>query len=253
MSDNPYEIPEAMENVAPVKGSWKSRMFELLAVVVILLLLAALLLPATRSARPAARRAQCKNNLKRIGLALHNYHDAYGALPPAYTVDSSSRPLHSWRTLILPFVEQLALYNSIDLSKPWNDPANAEAFKTMPPVYSCPSTDLATGFTSYLGVAGTDSCFTPTTSRRFGEITDDRSTTLMVVEVAEENAVPWMAPQDADPQIVLSFMKDGKLAHTGGTQVLMADGRALFLSDTMDSNTLQAMVTITGGEVVGEF
>jgi hypothetical protein len=264
MSDNPYESPEAKGNVANLKRPWKTRIFTYLSIAAILLVLVSLLMPATRDARGAARRTQCKNNLKQIALALYNYHDAYGAFPPAYTVDSNGRPLHSWRTLILPhikradqftieYVDQTAIYNSIDLSKPWNDPANAEAFKAVPNVYRCPSADLPPGFTSYLGVAGTDCCFSATAPRQFSEITDDLSTTLMVVEVAEENAVPWMAPQDADTQIVLSFTKGGKLAHTGGTQVALADGSVRFLSENMDPNTLRILTTIAGGEDVGEF
>ena len=83
---------------------------------------AGLLLPAVQAAREAARRMSCSNNIKQIGLAMQNYHTAYGTLPPAYTVDAQGRPLHSWRTLILPFIEQQALYGEIDLSKPWNDP-----------------------------------------------------------------------------------------------------------------------------------
>ena len=73
---------------------------------------------------------QCANNLKQIALALRNYESVYHALPPAYTVDAEGKPLHSWRTLILPYLEQQALYDKIDLSKPWDDPANKEAYET---------------------------------------------------------------------------------------------------------------------------
>ena len=104
----------------------------------IIALLIALLLPAIRSAGPAARRAQCVNNLKQIALALHNYEQAHKALPPAYTVDAKGRPLHSWRTLILPYLEQEPLYQTIDLSKPWNDPANAKALETAASRFSLP-------------------------------------------------------------------------------------------------------------------
>ncbi len=69
-------------------------------------ILAGLLLPAVQAAREAARRVQCSNNLKQIGLALHNYNAAYKSLPPPYTVDANGQKLHSWRTLILPFIEQ---------------------------------------------------------------------------------------------------------------------------------------------------
>jgi type II secretory pathway pseudopilin PulG len=93
----------------------------------IIAFLFALMLPAGRVSRPAARRTQCKNNLKQVALALHNYADDHHALPPAYTVDAKGRPLHSWRTLILPYLDEQALYDSIDLSKPWDDPKNADA------------------------------------------------------------------------------------------------------------------------------
>ncbi len=113
-----------------------------LAVVGIGVVLVALMLPAVRRcAGEAARRSQCKNNLKQIALALHNYEAHYHALPPAYTVDGDGKPLHSWRTLILPYVDQQSLYSRIDLSKPWDDPANAEALTAnVANSLHCPST-----------------------------------------------------------------------------------------------------------------
>ena len=78
-------------------------LIELLVVIAVIALLIALMLPAVRTSGEAARRSQCVNNLKQIGLALHNYESTYDALPPAYTVDAAGRPLHSWRTLILPY------------------------------------------------------------------------------------------------------------------------------------------------------
>ena len=85
-------------------------------VMLIGLVAVALLLPSVRRAREPARRSQCKNNLKQIWLALHNYHDEYQAFPPAYTVDAEGQPLHSWRTLILPYMDQKPLYDKLDLT-----------------------------------------------------------------------------------------------------------------------------------------
>lgn len=83
---------------------------------------------------------QCRA-LENIALALHNYAAKnHGVLPPTYTVDSAGKPLHSWRTLILPYIDYQDLYKKIDLSKSWNDPANAEVFKAHVKVYHCPST-----------------------------------------------------------------------------------------------------------------
>jgi competence protein ComGC len=94
-------------------------LIELLVVLGIFALLLAFFLPAAGSARRNfARRAQCTNNLKQIMLALHNYEQAHGALPPAFTVDANGKPLHSWRTLILPFLGHSSLYATIDLGKP---------------------------------------------------------------------------------------------------------------------------------------
>ena len=226
---------------------------ELAAVLGVIALLIALLLPAQRRARPAAHRTQCKNNLKQIGLALYNYHDAHGAFPPAYTVDAGGRRLHSWRTLILPYVDQADLYNKVDFSNAWDDPANAEVFKTMPQVYNCPSATVPQRHTTYLAVVTANSCLRATGSRTLSEVTDKPAETLMVIEVLQDQAVHWMAPQDADEAILQSFRSDSKETHTGGRHALLADGAVRFLSQKIDRSTLQALVTATGSETVGEF
>jgi hypothetical protein len=101
--------------------------------------LLALLLPAVQAAREAARRTQCSNNLKQIALAFHNYHDTYKTFPPAYIPDENGRPMHSWRVLILPFLEQQALYNMYNFDEPWDSPANAMVTSTAIPVFQCAS------------------------------------------------------------------------------------------------------------------
>ena len=125
MSANLGNDPEFNHTIPKPSAGRRFTLLKVLAVLGILVLLIALLLPVTRSARPAAYRAQCINNLKQIAMALHSYEQAHKAFPLAHTVDTKGRPLHSWRTLILPYLEQQTLYQSIDLSKPWNDPANA--------------------------------------------------------------------------------------------------------------------------------
>lgn len=254
MTDNPYASPEPVSDTPVLRKRPRITFLRVLLGLAIVFVLVALLLPATRrGGREAARRTQCKNNLKQIGLALHNYESKYHALPPAYTVDADGKPLHSWRTLILPWVEQQDLYNMIDLSKPWDDPANAEALKTVPHVYRCPSVALPPGFTSYLGIVGTNACFHPTAPRAFSEMTDGTGNTLMVFEVAQEQAVHWMAPQDASEEMVLNFGNDGKLNHTGGTQAALADGSVRFLSENLDTETLRALISSAANDRVGEF
>jgi len=228
---------------------------EILVILGIIVLLIALLSPSMRlGSRELPRRSQCKNNLKQIGLALHNYHEAYGEFPPAYTVDAQGKPLHSWRTLILPYLDQAPLYQKINLAKPWDDPANADAFKSFPPTYSCPSTNNPPGMTTYLAVTGENSCFRPGQSRMISEITDGISNTLMVVDITQTHAVHWMSPQDADEVLLLGMAGEVKdLQHTGGFQGALADGSVRFFSVNFPATTLKALISISANDTVGEF
>ena len=120
-------------------------LIELLVVIAIIAILIALLLPAVQQAREAARRAQCKNHLKQIGLALHNYLDSNRVLPPSFVADND--PL-GWGTgggewsvhaRILPYLDQANVYNELDLSQTYAAPANAGVTSHRTPVYLCPS------------------------------------------------------------------------------------------------------------------
>jgi len=198
-------------------------------------------------------RTHCVNKLRNISLALHNYNNTYGGLPPAYTVDADGKPLHSWRTLILPWLDQQALYDKIDLSKPWDDPANAEAAASAVPAYLCPSADLEPNQTVYLAVTTSDSCLRPMKSLSIAEITDGTSNTILVIEVPVKSAVPWMAPRDADLFLALSSKPDDDLHHTGGYFAGFADGSVKFLSSKTDPSTLRSLTTAARGDVVGQY
>ena len=114
---------------------------ELLAVVVVIGVLIGLLLPATQSAREAARRMSCSNNLKQIGLALHNYHDIYKQFPPA-TIGPYNVPRErqfSWLVALLPYLEQQGMYDALRLDLPWDHPHNAGLLQMYRPPVICPS------------------------------------------------------------------------------------------------------------------
>jgi hypothetical protein len=133
MTTDPRNDPDFREPGPKVRSRRGLRLIHILLDVGAFGLLLALLGPLNRgSGRGAAQRIQCVNNLKQIGLALHNYEQDHGTLPPAFTVDAKGRPLHSWRTLILPYMEYGRLYERIDLSRPWDDPANAQALNDRP-------------------------------------------------------------------------------------------------------------------------
>ena len=119
-------------------------LIELLVVIAIIAILIALLLPAVQQAREAARRAQCRNNLKQLGLALHNYHDSHRAFPPGHLLHPSSLSDRlTWPAFLWPQLEQNALSEQIDVPDPdWGTGGNAQQqalLGTVLPVFQCPS------------------------------------------------------------------------------------------------------------------
>ncbi len=162
---------------------------------------AALLLPAIQSSRQAARRMQSINNLKQIGLALHNYHDTFNQFPPAY-LGTEEKPLLSWRVAILPFIGQSTLYDQFHLDEPWDSEHNLPLSKTVVGVYQSPlSQDRleAPWMTTYQTVRHPDSPFPGGEKISLRDLNDGTSNTIMVLEVAPEQAVPWTKPDDFEP------------------------------------------------------
>jgi prepilin-type N-terminal cleavage/methylation domain-containing protein/prepilin-type processing-associated H-X9-DG protein len=115
-------------------------LIELLVVIAIIAVLIALLLPAVQAAREAARRASCVNNLKQIGIALHNYHDGRGVLPPGYVYILGYRSGgFGWATMILPNMEQSPLFNAVNFDLPAWSSQNSTACVSAIATYQCPT------------------------------------------------------------------------------------------------------------------
>src|SRR5687768_11955498 len=124
------------ERIAPRSGF---TLVELLVVIAIIGVLVALLLPAIQAAREAARRMSCQNNLRQLGIALHNYDDVTNCLPVA----RNPFPLvHSALARVLPFLEQENLQRLVDFTQPLSSPTNATALQTPVKLFHCPSDGL---------------------------------------------------------------------------------------------------------------
>jgi prepilin-type processing-associated H-X9-DG protein len=211
--------------------------------------LVVLMLPMVRSARPAAYRAQCVNNLRMIALALRGYAEEHGSLPPAYTVDAGGRRLHSWRTLILPYMEEGPLYETIDLTRAWDDPVNAEALARPVSWYRCPSAELGSNLTTYVAVVDPTGAFPGPEGRRLEEVTDAQGGTLLATEVPRTGAVPWMKPVDLSLGEFVAEGARGRGAHQNRIcNAAFVDGSWWTLRPEATPEVRRALVSVAGGD-----
>jgi prepilin-type N-terminal cleavage/methylation domain-containing protein len=320
-------------------------LIELLVVIAIIAVLIALLLPAVQQAREAARRTQCKNNLKQLGLALHNYHDSFGSFPasgyaegvggydyatggatPAIPKQSNT----SGFVMLLPYFDQAPMYNQWNFNNAasWsyvyglysastvlgNPDVNAPISKTPLPVLTCPSDNgnpFYTAKNQYYSISATEAggyrsnydfsahyneyyydhywqALAPSARPLFGsdtksgirDITDGTSNTVAMIEQTREKYngsvggwsyrchvnigidlawVPinrWDYPPLSGSNVVVGRLGQWASAgslHTGGCQVVLADGAVRFLSENMDTTTRQRLSTIADGQPLGEF
>jgi type II secretory pathway pseudopilin PulG len=228
--------------------TWLELLVTIVASLAILLVLITLFVPSLEPSRAETRRVQCRHYLKQIGQALHHYHDKYNSFPPAFTVDTDGRRLHSWRTLILPYLDSKAVYKQINLNKPWDDPANAEARKSSPSEYTCPAAETKPGQTTYLAVAIPGGIFERGKATSLKDIKDFKSNTLLVIEVNANRSVHWMDPTDLDAAGFVALSSDELPHRFRGFHALLADGSVRVISLDELAVHGHAWVTIAGGE-----
>jgi hypothetical protein len=197
-----------------------------------------MLIPPFEIHAEACRRTICKENLLRITIAMLLYEKEHGTLPPAYSVDSQGRPLHSWRVLILPYLGHEELYSQIRLDEPWDSLHNQQFHVADVPIYQCPTPGHAQGMTSYAVVEGATCAFDGGSPRRLDSFGPESANLALVVE--RVHAACWMDPTQEIPmaEAVLGINRAGAATglggeHNGGLHVTLRSGAVRFVSENI--------------------
>ena len=221
--------------------------------------ISSLLEPAVIASREAAMRTQSMTNLKRIGLALHNYAAVNQHFPPAVIRDKAGKPLLSWRVAILPYLDDSdigaagaqALYGQFHLDEPWDSEHNKPLIAKMPAAYRDPHEEATSTNVSYFMPTGPGTIGENPEGTKFQQITDGMSKTIMLIEAKHD--IPWTKPEDLeiDPDATKPLPKFGGHMPNGLFATAFADGSVhVFSLGVVDSSLLRAMLTIAGGEVI---
>ena len=206
-----------------------------------------LLLPAVQSARHAARNVQEINHFRQIALAVHNYHDVNGRFP-SNIYNDQGQALLSWRVQLLPYMEEQALYNQIQLDEPWDSPANRRVAQTIPITYSSVSEPLPPGKTRCVALVGPRTVMPGDEKIQMRKITDGTSNTILCVQASRNAAVDWMKPDDIefDPEQPLAGLDNPH----GSFIAALCDGSVHQLSLGLPDAVIRALATRDGGEVI---
>lgn len=229
---------------------WRQRV-TLLIVIMTILLVGSVLFPYLQKAREAARRMHTRNNLKQIGLALHNYHDPFGCLPPGGVFSADQEAFHGWMSQILPFMDSSPWYSSIDFNKPWDSSLNAGLFLKHHWVYEnlgnerLPADGRAfapTKFAANAYLLSANSCV------RFTHI--DHLEQVMLVAELGDSLVPWGCPYNwMQLENLSSNPATSGRANGTGSHFLFSDGHVEFVNRDVLPEILKGM----GGDDLSGF
>lgn len=201
--------------------------------------------------RPDAIReyeARSMNNLKQMGVAVHNFASANQDALPKDVVDKKGKPLLSWRVQVLAFLEEDHLYRKFKLDESWDGPNNIKLLEKMPAVFASPRVKTKPGYTVYQGFQGNGGIIN--SAFNIGNIPDGTANTIWCVEAT--TAVPWTKPVDMPFDANKELKKFGK-AFGETPFALLCDGSARTLDlKKISDNTLKSAITAAGGEVLGD-
>ncbi len=204
---------------------------------------------AVSAGRSAAGEAQARNQLKQIGLALHNYHDVFQTFPPATNpmyLNAEGKSQLSWRVHVLGLLGHAELQKQFNFKEPWDSPQNKALIEKMPDVFKTQGTTQP-GYTAILGISGPGTAFEGPLGKKLQDFRDGTSNTVVAVEATPDKAVIWTKPDDLvfDPNDALRSL--GMIPPTG-LRALFADGSVRNIPPSVTADIVKALFTIAGGE-----
>ena len=231
----------------------------------LILLIALLLFFALKPKLSKLEIDPCLLNLKQIASAIHDYEIKNGNFPPPYVAGPDKKPWHSWRVLILPYLDRKDLFDAYNFKEPWNGPNNIKLSQKMPAVFHCPN-DMATNgqsVTSYLAAVGPNTVWPIGKPVSSNDIFDGPSQTILLVETAN-SGINWMEPRDlsfqqvckddpsTNPDLFAPHKRKGGLRYkwAGWSHVAFVDGTYKSISSNFLCDNLKALLTRNGGEWV---
>jgi hypothetical protein len=198
-----------------------------------------------------ARHQRIQEKITRIANALRQYHDDYGRLPPPVVYDDQGKPMHSWRAMVLPYLDDEQLFQDYRFDEPWDSSHNTQLHSRAFEPFQLPGNDLTTSInhTGFMVIVGTDTLFpnnqlgTPLSAA-----TDGLGSTVLVVEV-DRSGVHWLKPVDLDSAAMSFSINRGfpgsEISDPSGQGgwVVMADGKPQFLKNEQSPDEIQRLAT----------
>jgi len=210
--------------------------------------------------RESGTRTICINNIANIAKALRGYYDANACFPPPYIADEQGHPMHSWRVLILPYMERKDIYAAYRFDEPWDGPNNRKLLEVALEVIRCPETGDEASPTDayYLAVVGPETMWPPEGGLTVERVTDGIENTIMLVEV-RDSGIHWMEPRDLEFDTMSFKINDaaGNAISSNhglfgpdrpGAYVALADGSVEGLDVDTPPALVKRLLTANGGE-----
>ncbi len=202
----------------------------------------------------SVQRVTTRNSLRQLILASHNFHDAYKSLPPQALANKEGQKLHSWRVMILPYLDQQELYDQFKLDEAWDSPHNIQLVEKMPAIFVSPDGKIPEqqkqGLTRYLGIVMHGSIMgRPGLPVSLGEIYDGTSNTVLFVEASPARAVIWTKPEDLSVDVenpLAGILEEGQTVWIAA----MADGSTHMIPAAIRKDVVNALFNFNGGEMI---